>query len=334
MLEKPTVQGKSIITCLQNEYNIEAKAIVFLPLGADANTAVYRVRAGDGISYFLKLRKGAFDPTSVLLPKYLSDQGIKQIIPPLLANSGELWGTLDVYRTILYPFIEGCNACEADLSTDQWRELGAALKRIHLIPVPDAITSAIRREDYSSRFRDLVRVFLSQIDSDAFIDPVATELASFMRQKRDMILNLVERAEALASALRTLPLSFIVCHSDLHAGNLFVAKNGALYIVDWDEPVLAPRERDLMYIGGGLLDSGLAPQAEETLFYRAYGETYINSQALAYYRCERIVQDIAAFAEQLLLTDEGGADRKQSLAYFKSNFMPGGTIELAYRPDL
>ena len=41
-----------------------------------------------------------------------------------------------------------------------------------------------------------------------------------------------------------------------------IGTNGALYIVDWDELIMAPKERDLMYIGGGLMSSGLTPQGE------------------------------------------------------------------------
>ena len=57
--------------------------IAFLPLGADLNTVVYRVTADDGTSYFLKLRSGLFDETSVAPPKFLGDQGIAAIIAPL-----------------------------------------------------------------------------------------------------------------------------------------------------------------------------------------------------------------------------------------------------------
>jgi spectinomycin phosphotransferase len=51
--------------------------------------------------------------------------------------------------------------------------------------------------------------------------------------------------------------------------------------------------------------------------------------ALAYYRYERIVQDIAVYCEQLFLSDEGGEDREQSWQYLRSNFLPQGTIEIA-----
>jgi spectinomycin phosphotransferase len=59
----------------------------------------------------------------------------------------------------------------------------------------------------------------------------------------------------------------------------------------------------------------------------------IDPIALAYYRYERIIQDIAVYCEQLLLTDEGGEDREQSLRYLTSNFLPNNTIEIAYTSD-
>jgi spectinomycin phosphotransferase len=93
MLEKPDLQAEKIIACLQAEYQLAVVEVVFLPLGADVNTAVYRVSADTGTSYFLKLRRGVFDETSVVLPKWLSEQGIEHIIPPLTprVNCGPTW---------------------------------------------------------------------------------------------------------------------------------------------------------------------------------------------------------------------------------------------------
>jgi spectinomycin phosphotransferase len=88
-----------------------------------------------------------------------------------------------------------------------------------------------------------------------------------------------------------------------------------------------------MFAGGAQGLAGHTPQEEEALFYQGYGQTLIHPLALAYYRYERIVQDIAVFCEQLLLTGEGGEDREQSFRYLASNFLPDGTIEVAYRSD-
>ncbi len=72
---------------------------------------------------------------------------------------------------------------------------------------------------------------------------------------------------------------------------------------------------------------------KETLFYRGYRQTEANPFALAYCLYQRIIEDIAAYCQELILTEEGGNDRKQSLQHLKSNFLSGGTIELARRSD-
>jgi spectinomycin phosphotransferase len=79
--------------------------------------------------------------------------------------------------------------------------------------------------------------------------------------------------------------------------------------------------------------SGRSPQEEETLFYQGYGHTKINPIALAYYRYERIIEDIAIECEQLFLSDDDGEDRIQALANMKSNFRPKGTIAMAQQAD-
>ena len=72
--------------------------------------------------------------------------------------------------------------------------------------------------------------------------------------------------------------------------------------MDWDEPIMAPKERDLMFIGGGIANVWNDPQ-EEIYFYKGYGNTDINIPILAYYRLERIVEDIAEYVQALLLTN-------------------------------
>jgi spectinomycin phosphotransferase len=158
-------------------------------------------------------------------------------------------------------------------------------------------------------------------------------MAAFLKSRRAEILDLVGRAERCAMALQAHPPEFVVCHSDLHAGNILMDTHHAFYIVDWDDPILAPKERDLMVAGGAQGFTGHTPQEEEAFFFQGYGQTEINPDALAYYRYERIVQDIAVFCEQLLLSDSGGDDRNQALIYMKSNFLPGGTLEIACQSD-
>lgn len=333
MLEKPDLKDEGIIACLQDEYGLSVVQIAFLPLGADLNTAVYRVVADDETPYFVKLRRGDFDEAAVAVPKFLSDLGIKQIIPTLTTQTGQLWASLDPFKLILCPFVEGHDGFEVDLSDQHWVEFGTVLKSFHTAVVPPAITNSIQQETYSLQWREIVKSFLARIDDETFDEPVAVELAAFLKTKRDETLELVGRAERLALALQAQASEFILCHADIHAGNLLIDVNGALYMVDWDTLIFAPKERDLMFVGGGLGGDGHTPQEEETLFYEGYGQTQIDPIAMAYYRYERIIEDIAVYCKQILLSDEGGEDREQSLKYLKSNFLPNGTIEIAYQSD-
>ena len=334
MLEIPDLQDEKIIACLLDKYGLDVIQIAFLPLGADQNTAVYRVVTEDETPYFLKLRRGVFEETSVALPKFLSEQGIEQIIAPLATRTAQLWASLDTFKAILYPFVEDHNGFEVNLSEHHWRDFGTALKRIHTTIVPPALIRHIRRETYSPQWRQLVKSFLERVENDTFDDHVAEKLAAFLTARRDEILHLVKRAERLAQTLQAQSMEFVLCHSDIHAGNILIDTNDAFYIVDWDEPILAPKERDLMFIGGGQGFKGHTTQEEETLFYRGYGQTQIDPVALAYYRYERIIVDIAEFCKQIFLTNEGGQDREQSFKYLTSNFLPNGTIEIAYQSDM
>jgi spectinomycin phosphotransferase len=327
MLEKPNIPDELIISRLQAEYNLHVAELTFLPLGADSRTAVYRVLAEDGTAYFLKLRR-KFNDVIVRVPLFLKENGIQEIIVPYETKSRQHWADFGEYKLILYPFIEGKDGFERELTDQHRRTLGAAFRGIHTAQIPLELKENIRKEIFSSEWRDDMKSYQEQVEKKVFTEPSAAKLVEFMKSKRSEITHLIERAEALASELQFKPLEFALCHTDIHGGNILISNTDDLYIVDWDDPILAPKERDLMFIGGGI-DEIWKTKQEEAVFYEGYGKTEINLSALAYYRYERVIEDLVVICEQLLLTDEGGADRERSYGWFRSNFESGSTIEIA-----
>jgi spectinomycin phosphotransferase len=330
MLEKPDIPDAAIIACLRDEYGLNIADLAFLPLGADLNTAVYHAATDSETPYFVKLRSGPFNKITITLPKLLHDQGIGQVIAPLSTLSGQLWASLQDFKVAAFPFVEGQNGYDTEMHDHHWLEFGRALKAIHSAEIPPALLDQLQRETYSDHWREQVKNFQRMVETTSFVDPVAAEVAAFLKSKQSEINELVTRADSLAALLKTQSQPMILCHADIHCWNILISTAGQLYIVDWDTLTLAPNERDLMFIGGGLFGGRRSPQEEEALFYQGYGQTEVDAKALVYYRCERIVQDIGEFCSFLLLSDEGGEDRENSLGQLKSQFLPNQVVEIAF----
>jgi spectinomycin phosphotransferase len=337
MLEPPAIHESLIIARLCEEFSLRADNLAFLPLGADVNTAVYRVAVGS-VDYFLKLRKGDFNEISVAVPRFLHEQGLAAIISPLATRAGRLWGTLTDFRMILYPFIAGQDGYERAPSFNQWQAFGAAMRNIHASDLPPELRRHIPNETFSPCWRERVRDFQSQVQTIEFADPIAAQLAAFIRRQRTQISRLVNCAEQLAGVLQSRTYPWVLCHADIHPGNLLLptADPAALYLVDWDNPLFAPRERDLALIGGTY---AWRRSEDAALFYRGYlaggagSQAEVDPAALRYYRCERILVDIAEFCQQLLDTTTGGEDRALSYHYLTSAFLPDHEVELALSGD-
>ena len=331
MLEKPNIPDERIISCVQTEYNLRVADLTFLPIGADEGSAVYRVTSEEGMVYFLKLRRG-FNEIVVTVPLFLRSQGIQEIIIPFRTKSKQYWSEFGEYKMILYPFIEGKDGFDRELTDEHRRILGGSLIRIHAAQVPPKLQTFIPRETFDAKWRESLKLFQAQVENHSYKDPTAAKLADFTKSRRDEISQLIQRTQELALQLQSKSVELVLCHTDFHGGNILIGNDDRLYIVDWDNPLLAPKERDLMFIGGGI-DNIWKNAREEAVFYDGYGETDINLYALAYYRYERVIEDLAVTCEQLLLSNEGGADRERSYGWFTTNFEPGGTIELAEKTD-
>lgn len=322
-------EKQRIIHCLDVDYGIEISILTLLPLGADMDASVYKAQAADLTSYFVKLKRGHHPDVSVAIIELLYDAGIKQVIPPLKTVHGTPIQRIGEFTLIVYPFVEGEDGFSRDLTEAQWIALGTALRRVHEIEVPQAIQHKIRRENYSPKWREIVR---SLNGVQPAHDPTALKLFMFMQEHMSEIHRLVDRSEQLARMLTNESPQFVLCHSDIHGGNVLLNGDDAIYIVDWDDPIMAPKERDLMFIGGGVANVWNKPH-EEKLFYKGYGKTEINSTILAYYRHERIVEDIALYGQQLLLTTEGGTERPVLYKHFIDMFEPQGVVDIAFITD-
>ncbi|MET3182073.1 UNVERIFIED_ORG: spectinomycin phosphotransferase [Variovorax guangxiensis] len=331
MLTPPDLPREAIAQCLADAYGLRDIRIEFLPLGADVNSAVFRVDASDGTAYFLKLRRGDFDKPVVTVPAFLHhDKGIEAVMAPLPTTNLQLSVQAHGFDWALYPFFDGSNGFERTLTDPQWTALGTALSAIHEAELPEALSASLPKERYDHHWREGVRRYQRRFINDVKGDGIVERFLAFWEEHAEEIDTIVYRSEQLASILLERPPRLVPCHSDLHAGNVIVGDDDRLSIVDWDTLILAPKEHDLMFIGGGVGHVWNQPR-EEALFYEGYGPGDLDLVALAYYRYERIVKDLLEYCDQMFDAAASTEDREEGLRQMQSQFLPGDVVAIAHR---
>lgn len=319
---------KRIIECLNTCYAIEATSLIPLSIGADMNASVYKAQGPNQKSYFVKLKCGRNHDQGMAILEFLHQEGIPHIIPPVKTSQGSSSQHIDEYTLIVYPYIEHQNGFHQTLKEEQWMVLGRVLRRVHELNIPTAIQHQIGKENYSPKWRDFVRTLWDHINVKQKKNHLADKLIQFMEEHKKEIDRLLDTAELLGKNMPKESAKFVLCHADIHGGNVMLGKDDCIYIVDWDQPIMAPKERDLMFIGGGVANVWNNPH-EEDYFYKGYGKTEINISILAYYRHERIIEDIAEYAQKIIFSEEE-EDRSEMYQHFIAMFEPRGVVDIAF----
>lgn len=318
---------------LQQSYGITATSVVPRPVGADANAAVFRIDARHG-QWWLKCRDYQVAPAVWDSLHWLrSTLGIEEIVAPWPARTGgasvQRWGL----QFTLFPYIEGQSGFEAPLSRVQWRRLGEVLRRLHEAALPAALQQGLAALRLETAALDTVGTWLQD---PARLPPAqdgwGSAFLTVWEQQRQRIAELHARATQLSAALQQQSPALHLCHTDLHAGNVLMGQDDALHLIDWDGLAMAPRERDLMFVGAAV--GGRWGREHPPGFSEGYGSDLGDPRWIAWYRHWRILQDLTEF-EQLLL-GPGAAQRttqqrRQTLHYLGEQFAPGNVFDAAER---
>lgn len=321
--------------CLKKHYVINSHDFTPIYGGADMNARAYTVKTNNQSLYFVKIKQRSDSVWNITLVDLLHRSGMPCIVPVIKTNQGHVSLPIGDFYITVYPFMQGVNGFEKNLTDCQWIDLGKALKTLHNFKLPQSLIQNLPQENYSSTSRDYVRSFLGNIpESCAYNDEIAHNFLNFIQAHKATIERVVERADFLGNLIKTQDQKLVLCHGDIHAGNVLITEQGNIYIVDWDDLILAPKERDLMFIGGGV-GNVWNNRHEELLFFQGYGDTKINYQILAYYRYERIVKDIVEYAEALLLKTGTNfdKDRHEMYGHFVAQFGPKGVVDCAFATD-
>jgi spectinomycin phosphotransferase len=328
--EPPSDLPNSRITaCLTTDYGLAVDGLTFLPLGHDAAAWVYQATASDGTAYFVKVRISIGNAAGLVVPHFLAERGIERVVAPLANVRGELSARVGDYAVIVYPFVSEETGMLHGMSDAQWVEYGATLRQVHDVAVSPELHTLLRVETFTPDGAEGLRLLTARLLTGKFTDKRQKTLARFYRDWANTIRIVFNRAQELGRRVEEANLPLVLCHADVHTNNVLVDGAEHVAIVDWDETMLAPRERDLMFVVGGLSRDLVSPE-QERLFFDGYGAFDIDPIALAYYRYAWAVADIAAYGNQVMARpDLSATDRDEAVTRFMGLFSPGDTVDMA-----
>src|SRR3989440_13070059 len=303
MREPPRISEEDLRACLQDQYDLSPVTLTFLPLGREYGAGMCRVESEQGTAYALKVTSRALDEPRCLVPRYLSDQGIASVVAPIPTRSRALWTRLSDWTVIVYPWISG-ESNLTGMTNEQWKQVGTIFQRIHQVMLPPGGFASLRKETFDpTEYVRWVRAFETQHGQTQ--GPGASEraLRSWVAHQ-STIHTMVTSLEKLAAVLQSRSLPYVICHADLHARNLIRNRVGQVFVIDWDEVMLAPKERDFIFVR--------EPQA--AAFWEGYGQREIDWVALTYYLWERVVQDLIACTQDVCFRDDLGEETRADIA--------------------
>jgi spectinomycin phosphotransferase len=329
MRKPPSIAEEQLRACFQNQYDLYPVTFEFLPLGLDYNAGVYRVVSEQGTASLLKVTSRPLYEPRCLVPRYLNDQGITSVVAPVPTRSGALWTRVEEWTVIVYPFIDG-DTSWTGMTNEQWKEVGTIFQQIHQVMLPPEGFESLRKETFDpTEYTRWVRAFetslavaeTQHLHSRRGGSGSSRALRADWRAHQSTIHTGVASLEKLAEVLQSRTLPYVISHADLHPANLLRDHAGHVFVIDWDEVMLAPKERDFIFVR--------EPQADA--FFQGYGQREIDWMALTYYLWERVVQDVIEDAQNVCFRDDWAEETRADAArLFHEYLSEGSNINAAY----
>lgn len=310
---------------VRDDFGVDLESVERIHHGADTAAEVWRGITPTDRLYAVKWSGGGSD-AGPLVSAYLAEHGVPGVAGPAKTRGGRLWSTREGRRLSLLPWISAARAVDANITAQHWTAYGELLASVHATAPSPELAAALRRENYDhERMVTLAETIDHRLRTDKPRDRLEEELAAEWNASRELITGLIYLAEDLAQELRGRDATKVICHSDPHLGNLLLGPGDEVWLIDWDDVMLAPRERDLMFLLGGMGSVGPVSEQRRTWFFNGYGTAEIDEQRLTYYRCARALDDAAQWAEQVLQ----GPDREEALTILRGVLSPSGLAVLA-----
>src|SRR5438128_2428040 len=246
MLTESNIDKSSLKDVIQEKFGIGIIDFTLVPKWEAARG--YIVESSNHKSFFLKIYWDDKIPDSAF--RFADDlfarAGIVNIAHPIPTSHGQMRVHIRDFQIALFDWISGRTAEEHKLGDAQLERLGELLAQIHQSKTTIGEYSV--KENFGIPFKDrFLAIFdsMSKISGDS--TKYGTRLKLFLGPHRQEFMRELGTLEKLQHKVKTKNLEYVNCHGEPSPGNILSSDNGEIHLLDWDDPIFAPKEKDLLF---------------------------------------------------------------------------------------
>ena len=316
----PIEQIRDLINCY---YKLNLRKLDFLPIGE--GSWCYRGTGENTVFVRLVKNSNAVLKTNDLI-QLLAGYNFP-VLPPLSHKYGQTVARIENYGLVVYPYLEGLTVMRSGLNGQQLttvrQEIGAITALLHELTEQVNHQIDLPTEDFTKFQPEFHSIVCSNRKPDCH-DQLIIDWMRFIQERKSELTNLLQVTEQLGNELRSRKSDYVLCHGDIHEDNIIMASSGGLYIIDWDNAILAPKERDLFFFG----------ENENNLkqYFSLLSSKQAEPAIIDYYVLEWALQEIVDYSNRILsnsfFSPEGRLDAWHQ---FQSLFKTNQDVDRAYQ---
>jgi hypothetical protein len=237
-IHRDDIYKSRLLEFINREYALKAGSLAEAKRGFYGETWMIETQSG---KYFVKLdysslHKSVFSD-SIAVVEHLCKHGITCIPKNIKTANGDRFTEFDSAVLGIFEWIDGENIQNESTKISEYQ----MLSKIYTVP-PEGVS--LSKEAFDT---DSIDAFLSLRErlKTVIVDDAANRLLRLLDEKAELILHYSERLMTFAKRCRMDYDRFFITHGD--AGGNLIVNDAGCFMIDWDEPKLAPPERDAWF---------------------------------------------------------------------------------------
>lgn len=306
MLEPPRDLTAEVVTRMLRDYwELPPTDVAYEAAGHGSHN--WTATATTDAKWFIKADRGTSTTRTAayLTAANLRDNGLDFVHAAIPDRCGELRRRVGAWEMSVFPFINGRNPDFTN--TTERAQIAEVIGELHRhLPIP---ATALRWTAGVGQ-SELIHLLDLELDQPWTHGPYAARAQALVRDNLSGIRELLSLHHQLTDRLHQSDRPWVITHGEPHGGNTMIDNLGQVHLIDCDDLMLSPAERDLwllLHIGH---QRPLTVETQDilTAYHQADGPTKPRRYVIELMRADWHLMEISSYAQDFSQPHEDSRD--------------------------